>query len=88
HLYVVRTRRRDALREHLAARGIQSGLHYPIAAARQPALAARFERLEFPVADELARTVVSLPLSHEHEEEEIDAAIDGVRDFFARGSAR
>ncbi|HKE15761.1 MAG TPA: DegT/DnrJ/EryC1/StrS family aminotransferase [Kofleriaceae bacterium] len=90
HLFVVRTARRDALREHLAARDIQTGLHYPIAAARQPALAARFDGAEFPVADELARTVLSLPLSHEHGDEEIDAVIDGVRAFFAspgRGGA-
>ncbi len=81
HLFVVRTGLRDALREHLAARGIQTGLHYPIAAARQPALAARFDGVELPVADELARTVLSLPLSHEHGDDEIDAVIDGVRGF-------
>ena len=88
HLFVVRTGRRDELREHLAAREIQTGLHYPIAAARQPALAARFEGQEFPVADELARTALSLPLSHEHEDAEIDAVIAGVRDLFGAGGAR
>jgi dTDP-3-amino-3,4,6-trideoxy-alpha-D-glucose transaminase len=82
HLFVVRTGLRDALREHLAARGIQTGLHYPIAAAQQPALAARFDGIELPVADELARTVLSLPLSHEHGDDEIDAVIDGVRAFY------
>lgn len=88
HLFVVRTGLRDALREHLASRRIQTGLHYPIAAARQPALAARFRGLEFPVADELARTVLSLPLSHEHDDRDIDAVIDGVRDFFASSGRR
>jgi dTDP-3-amino-3,4,6-trideoxy-alpha-D-glucose transaminase len=82
HLFVVRTEHRDGLRAHLAAREIQSGLHYPIAAARQPALAARFRADQFPVADELARTVLSLPLSHEHEDHEIDAVIAEVRRFF------
>jgi dTDP-3-amino-3,4,6-trideoxy-alpha-D-glucose transaminase len=84
HLFVVRTRAREALREHLAARGIRAGLHYPIMAAHQPALAARFRGQEFPVAEELARTVLSLPLSHEIKDAEIDAVIAAVREFFAR----
>jgi dTDP-3-amino-3,4,6-trideoxy-alpha-D-glucose transaminase len=82
HLFVVRTDRRDALRAHLREHGIASGLHYPIAAARQPALAARFADQRFPIADALARSVLSLPLSHEHDDAEIDAAIAAVRGFF------
>ena len=34
------------------------------------------------LADALARTVLSLPLSHEHDDAEIDAVIDAVRGFF------
>jgi dTDP-3-amino-3,4,6-trideoxy-alpha-D-glucose transaminase len=83
HLYVVRTARRDALREHLAAHGVATGLHYPIAAPRQPAFGDRFAGQAFPVADDLARTVLTLPLSHEHDDAEIDHAIAAVRDFFA-----
>jgi dTDP-3-amino-3,4,6-trideoxy-alpha-D-glucose transaminase len=82
HLFVVQSGRRDALRAHLRERGIASGLHYPIAAARQPALAARFAGQVFPIADALAQTVLSLPLSHEHDDAEIDAVIDAVRGFF------
>lgn len=82
HLYVIRTARRDALRESLAARGIATGLHYPIAAARQPALVERFRDHSFPIADQLAETVLTLPLSHEHEDAEIDRVIDGIRGFF------
>ena len=82
HLYVVRTERRDALRAYLAERGLGSGLHYPIAAPRQPALADRFSGQAFPVAERLAQTVLSLPLSHEHTDDEIDAVIEAVRGFF------
>jgi dTDP-3-amino-3,4,6-trideoxy-alpha-D-glucose transaminase len=82
HLFVVRSARRDALRAHLRERGIATGLHYPIAAARQPALAARFASQDFPHADALARTVLSLPLSHEHTDAEIDEVIAAVRGFF------
>jgi dTDP-3-amino-3,4,6-trideoxy-alpha-D-glucose transaminase len=82
HLFVVRTARRDALREHLAQSGIGTGLHYPIAAARQPAFAGRFADHAFPVADELAETVLTLPLSHEHDDAEVDRVIDRIRELF------
>ena len=86
HLYVVRSGRREALRAHLAAAGIATGLHYPIAAARQPALAPFFAGESFPVADERAQTVLSLPLSHEHDDAEIDAVIAAVRSYFGAGA--
>lgn len=82
HLYVVRTQRRDALKDHLAARGVQAGLHYPIAAHRQPAHAARFRGVSLPNAEAWAATVLTLPLSHEHEDAEIDRVIEAVREFY------
>jgi len=82
HLYVVRTARREALRAHLAGHDIASGLHYPIAAAHQPALVERFRGQVFPVADELAGTVLTLPLSHEHDDAEVDRVIEQTRKFF------
>jgi len=85
HLYVVQTERRDELRAFLDREGIRTGLHYPIAAHEQPALRDRFVGRDFPLASRLARTVVSLPLSHEHEDAEIDAVVAAIRRFF--GSA-
>ncbi len=82
HLFVVRTPRRDALRESLAAAGVKTGLHYPIAPHRQPGLAPHFAGASFPVAEAWADTVVTLPLSHEHTDDEIDRAIAAVRRFF------
>jgi dTDP-4-amino-4,6-dideoxygalactose transaminase len=61
HLFQVRHERRDALRDHLAANGVGTVLHYPVPPYRQPA----FEPLRqgpFPVADRIARTTLSLPL--------------------------
>lgn len=82
HLYVIRSPRRDELKQFLAARGIRTGLHYPVAAHRQPAHAARFAGQSFPVAERFAAEVLTLPLSHEHDEAEIARVIDGVREFF------
>ena len=83
HLYVVHTAQRDDLRDFLASHGVATGLHYPIAAARQPALARHFAGQSFPIADMLASSCLSLPLSHEHEDAEVDQVIERVRAFFA-----
>ncbi|MCB9881955.1 MAG: DegT/DnrJ/EryC1/StrS family aminotransferase [Planctomycetes bacterium] len=82
HLFVIRTEERDALREALAASGVRTGLHYPIAVPDHPAFQARFANTPCPIAREWARTVVSLPLSHEHEDQEIEHVIRTVRTFF------
>ena len=82
HLYVVRSAARDRLRRHLAEHGINAGLHYPIAVHQQPAHAARFAGQAFPTAERLAAEVLTLPLSHEHEDHEIDRVIVAVRRFF------
>jgi dTDP-3-amino-3,4,6-trideoxy-alpha-D-glucose transaminase len=82
HLFVVRTAHREALRGFLASHGIDTSLHYPIAAHRQPALQAYFALDRFPVAEQLAAQVLTLPLSHEHRSCEIDEVIARVRDYF------
>ncbi len=61
HLFVVRSRRRDALQAHLAAAGIETLIHYPVPIHRQPAFAS-VRHTECPVADVACREILSLPL--------------------------
>lgn len=61
HLFVVRARRREALRRHLTAAGIETLIHYPVAIPNQPALQAQAPR-ECPVAALACGEVLSLPL--------------------------
>lgn len=61
HLFVVRSAWRDALQQHLAASGVETLIHYPIPISRQPAYA-RMRWPDFPVANEHASSVLSLPL--------------------------
>ena len=84
HLYVVRSEERDALREHLNALGIQTGLHYPVPLHLQlafaPSGAAAGARTgEFPVAERWARTGLSLPLFAEITRDQQDEVIQGVK---------
>ena len=63
HLYVIRHARRDALKEHLTAAGIGTLIHYPVPPHRSPAYQAHFpDQGLWPIADRLAREVLSLPM--------------------------
>jgi dTDP-4-amino-4,6-dideoxygalactose transaminase len=83
HLYVVRTARRDALAAHLGRRGIQTGVHYPVPAHRQPALEG-LAPPALPRTEQLAGEILTLPLSAGHTEAEIDAVAAAVREFLER----
>lgn len=62
HLYVVRHPRREALRDALAAQGVATGMHYPIANHRSGAFAGSFANARFPVTEEICETCLSLPI--------------------------
>jgi dTDP-3-amino-3,4,6-trideoxy-alpha-D-glucose transaminase len=83
HLAVVRTARRDALREHLARRGIATGIHYPVPVHRQPGFAARMGSGTLPTTERLAREVLSLPFYPELRDDQLLRVVDEVRRFFA-----
>jgi len=81
HLYVVRTPRRAELAAFLKARGIQTGIHYPVATHRQPAVE-RYAGSPLPETERLVDEILTLPLSAGHTEAEIDAVAAAVREFF------
>ena len=76
HLYVVRASARDRLREHLAANGVRTDVHYPIPDHRQRVFAGRFDALKLPVAESLAASALSLPCFPELRDDEVDAVVD------------
>ncbi len=86
HLFVVRTKQRDALQKHLAAAGIGTGVHYPIPPHLAPAYAgAGWRRGDFPLAEQFADEVLSLPIGPHHQPEQIDAVCHSLRSFFQSG---
>ena len=63
HLYVIRTSYRDDLQRHLGEAGIGTGIHYPIPVHLQSAYAALgWRRGDFPVCEEAADQILSLPM--------------------------
>ena len=80
HLFVVRHRRRDEIQRELAARGVGTMIHYPLACHRQPPYASGAWP-PLPVSDRLQDEVLSLPISPVHEPREIETVIAVLRDI-------
>jgi dTDP-4-amino-4,6-dideoxygalactose transaminase len=82
HLFMVQTARRDALRQFLQDRGVQTGIHYPTPIHLQPAYADHgWKKGDFPVAEELASRIVSLPMFPELRNEQIDYVCEQIGEF-------
>jgi dTDP-4-amino-4,6-dideoxygalactose transaminase len=63
HLYVVRAEDREGLMNHLKTAGIGTGIHYPIPLHLQKAYRAlAYSEGDFPVAEQVAAEIVSLPM--------------------------
>jgi dTDP-4-amino-4,6-dideoxygalactose transaminase len=62
HLFVIRSKRRDALKAHLEQQGISTVIHYPIP-PHQQACYHNYENETLPIAEMLAGEVLSLPIS-------------------------
>jgi len=83
HQYVVRTPARDALRAHLAAEEIDTGIHYPLPIHRQPAWVRAYgETPALPRAEQAAREMLSLPVHADLTDLEVERVADAVAGFF------
>ncbi len=78
HLFVIRTSRRDILREHLKNNQIMSEVHYPIPDYRQPALAALFPEISLNETESACEEILTLPCFPEMTDEEVQHVIDTV----------
>lgn len=85
HLYVIRHRKRDALREHLRQDGVETVINYPVALPFLPA----YSRLgaspsRFPNAFTNQSTILSLPIYPEMTESHQDRVVASIRRFCER----
>jgi dTDP-4-amino-4,6-dideoxygalactose transaminase len=81
HVYAVRTPERDRIHATLREQGIHTGIHYPIPIHLQPAHAdLGYKTRDFPVSEQLANEVLSLPMFPELTDEQIDEVATAVRD--------
>ena len=72
HQFTIRAERRDAIREALAEEGIASSVFYPLPLHQQPAYAGIAKDVSLPAAEEVAKSVLSLPIHPLLDEASID----------------
>ncbi|HEY6069915.1 MAG TPA: DegT/DnrJ/EryC1/StrS family aminotransferase [Chthoniobacterales bacterium] len=83
HQYVIRTERRDDLREHLSKHEIETAIYYPLALHEQPC----FEYLgykagDFPEAERAARETLALPIYPEIQRDAQKYVVNCIAEFF------
>jgi dTDP-4-amino-4,6-dideoxygalactose transaminase len=84
HLFIVETGLRDALRDHLAEAGIQTGIHYPTPIHLQEAYAdLELGAGAFPVSERLATRMLSLPMFPELTAGQLETIVRAIDGFFA-----
>ena len=84
HLFVVRTDKRDQLQIFLTDNGVGTLIHYPV----PPHLQRAYESLghtkgDFPIAERMAETCLSLPMYPGITESQIHQVVAGVKAFFS-----
>jgi dTDP-4-amino-4,6-dideoxygalactose transaminase len=83
HIFCIRTVKRDALKMYLHNKGVGTLIHYPVPPHLQKAYAdLGYQRGDFPIAEQLAETSLSLPLWVGMESAEQEYIINCIRDFY------
>ncbi len=81
HLYVIRTKERTRLLEHLSRHEIPALIHYPVPAYRQPAVSECIPESHFPMTDQLADEVLSLPMHPFMKDEDVRRTVSALNSF-------
>jgi dTDP-4-amino-4,6-dideoxygalactose transaminase len=82
HQYVIRTARRDGLRQFLNERKIGSEIYYPVPLHLQTALQSLgYKEGNFPEAERAAREVLALPIFPELREDEQQTVVSAIAEF-------
>ena len=84
HLYVVRVKDRDKLKEYLSKKGISTAIHYPKAL---PLLKAYdylgYTKSEIPISSKNQNQILSLPIYPELSEDQMNYIASSIKDFYS-----
>ena len=85
HLYVIKVENRDGLQAYLGDKGVATGLHYPMPLHLQKAYAhIGYQKGDFPVTENVAERLLSLPMFPELTRAQMDYVVDGIKAFLAK----
>ncbi len=83
HQYTIRAPRRDALADFLKGRGIPHAIYYPVPLHLQEAFKmSGYKKGDFPVTEQAAEEVLSLPMHTELTEEQQAFITAAIKDFY------
>lgn len=83
HIYLIRTKKRNQLSEYLFSKGISTMIHYPVPPHLQNAYSEmNFFKGDFPIAEEIANTCLSLPMGPHLGQEHIEIVSNEIINFF------
>jgi dTDP-4-amino-4,6-dideoxygalactose transaminase len=82
HMYVIRTRQRNALGAWLSMNNISTGVHYPIPVHRQPAYQVYRSGIDLSFTNEWSNTVLSIPIYPGLEHKNQEYVIEMIKQFY------
>lgn len=83
HQYVIKTKERTDLQLHLSRKGVSTLIHYPIPPYRQSCYR-DMDELNFPITNQLSGEILSLPMTPDLTNQEVDYVIESVCSFFKK----
>lgn len=82
HVFVIRCQQREELEHYLADHGVGTGKHYPVPIPLQECYRdLGYRRGDFPIAEELSDTALSLPMFYGMTDQQIQYVIDVICRF-------
>lgn len=84
HLYSIRCKNRDALKQYLIEHGVDAKIHYPVPMHCQPAAKSfGYQYGDFPKAEQIANEILSLPVHEFISESDLNCMIHLIKEFYA-----
>ncbi|WP_155591975.1 DegT/DnrJ/EryC1/StrS family aminotransferase [Lysinibacillus cavernae] len=80
HVFTVCTEKREEFQRFLLEHGIQTIIHYPIPPHKQIAYS-EWNNINYPISEEIHRTIISLPISSVQTEEETFKIISVINSY-------
>ena len=82
HLFGIRCKERDRLERYLSEKGIGTNKHYPIPIHLQECYSdLGYKKGDFPIAEEISRTEISIPMYYGMTDEEVQYVVDAINKF-------
>lgn len=81
HLFVIRCKQRDKLKDYLFSNGVETSIHYPVPVHKQNAYS-DYNTLQLPITEQIHKEVLSLPLNTTITNTEVKKIIHFINTFY------